>query len=142
MPVPKDARRGTNYNVQPSLPAKEYKPWQFKPGNTLGGRPVGARNKYGEQFFKDFLADWEQHGPQVIAKMRNERPDLYLKVAAGIVPKELHISTQGVADMSDEEVLRIIDAVRALVAEQGLPQIELQAQSPAPRSGGSGVVSC
>jgi hypothetical protein len=31
----------TNYNVQPSLPAKEYKPWQFKPGNTLGGRPVG-----------------------------------------------------------------------------------------------------
>jgi hypothetical protein len=71
----------------------------------------------------------------VIAKMRNERPDLYLKVAATIVPKELHITSQGVADMSDEEVLRIIDAVRAIVAEQGLPQLELQAQSPAPRSG-------
>jgi hypothetical protein len=39
--------------------------------------------------------------------MRNERPDLYLKVAAGIVPKELHITSQGVGDMSDEEVLRI-----------------------------------
>jgi hypothetical protein len=89
----------------------------------------------GSQFFKDFLADWEQHGPQVIAKMRNERPDLYLKVAASIVPKDLHITSQGVADMSDEQVLRIIDAVRALVAEQGLPQLELQAQSPPPRSG-------
>jgi hypothetical protein len=66
--------------------------------------------------------------------MRNERPDLYLKVAAGIVPKELHITSQGIADMSDEEVLRIIDAVRALVAEQGLPQLELQAQSPAAKN--------
>jgi hypothetical protein len=45
------------------------------------------------------------------------RPDLYLKVAASIVPKELDITSQGVADMSDEDVLRIIDAVRALVAD-------------------------
>ncbi|MGA6968375.1 MAG: hypothetical protein WBZ51_32730 [Xanthobacteraceae bacterium] len=42
------------------------------------------------------------------------RPDLYLKVAASIVPKELDITSQGVADMSDEDVLRIIDAVRSL----------------------------
>ena len=38
------------------------------------------------------------------------RPDLYLKVAAIIVPKELDITSQGVAGMSDEDVLRIIDA--------------------------------
>jgi hypothetical protein len=31
-------------------------------------------------------------------------------------------------------MLRMIDAVRAIVAEQGLPQLELQAQSPAPRA--------
>jgi hypothetical protein len=37
------------------------------------------------------------------------RPDLYLKVAAIIVPKELDIASQGVAGMSDEDVLRIID---------------------------------
>ncbi len=77
----------------------------------MRGRPIfrwSPSNKYGEQFFKDFLADWEQHGPQVIVKMRNERPDLYLKVAAAIVPKELHITSKGVADMSDEDVLRII----------------------------------
>jgi hypothetical protein len=43
--------------------------------------------------------------------MGNERPDLYLKVAAAIVPKELHITSQGVGDRSDEDVLRVIDAM-------------------------------
>ena len=42
--------------------------------------PVGARNKYGEQFFKDFLPIGSSMGASH-CKDEEWRPDLYLKVA-------------------------------------------------------------
>jgi hypothetical protein len=71
--------------------------------------PVGARNKYGEQFFKDFLADWEQHGRKSLQRW-GMAAGFISEGCCSIVPKELDITSQGVAGMSDEDVLRIIDA--------------------------------
>jgi hypothetical protein len=39
----------------------------------------------------DISADFEQHGPAVIEKVREERPHDCLKVAAALVPKQLEI---------------------------------------------------
>ena len=64
---------------------------QFKPGNKIGakGRPKGARNKFGEDFFIALQKDFHQHGAQVIAEVRKEKPEAYLKTAASLVPREL-----------------------------------------------------
>lgn len=72
-------------------PLKEYKPWQFKPGNKSGGRPKGSRNKFAECFLKDFLEDWEKHGTKALRRVRVSDPSSYLRVAAAILPKELNI---------------------------------------------------
>lgn len=37
------------------------------------------------------LADFEQHGAAAVVKVREEKPDQYLKVIASILPKEIEL---------------------------------------------------
>jgi hypothetical protein len=60
-------------------------------------------------------ADFQEHGVQVIAAVRTEKPDQYLKVIASILPKELHVNTTAITDMSDDELAGILDGVRSLL---------------------------
>jgi hypothetical protein len=60
------------------------------PANHRAGRiwACWRSQQYGEQFFKDFLPIGSSMGAS-LCKDEEWRPDLYLKVAASIVPKEL-----------------------------------------------------
>ena len=75
-------------------PKRTQKDTQFKPGNSLGGRPKGSRNRFAEEFFDAFLEDFEEHGAQAIADCRVEDPAVYVRVAASLVPKELVVKDE------------------------------------------------
>lgn len=91
----------------------------FQPGNKFGkGRPKGSRNKLGEDFLSALQADFEAHGPATIVKVREERPHEYLKVIAGILPKELNVNTSRVEEMSDDELADGIAALQSILAAQ------------------------
>ena len=69
---------------------------RFLTGNFGGpGRPKGSRNKVSEEFLAALYADFQQHGAAAIQKVREENTAVYVKVAASMVPKELHISNDG-----------------------------------------------
>lgn len=72
---------------------------RFEPGNP--GRPKGSRNKLGEAFISALADDFDQHGPEVIAQVRLEKPDVYMKVCASILPKELTVTTND--GLTDEQ---------------------------------------
>ena len=58
-------------------------------GNSGGpGRRVGSRNRLSEQFIADLRSDWEVHGPAVIEAVRTTDPSTYLRVVAGLLPRE------------------------------------------------------
>ena len=81
----------------------------FQPGNP--GRPKGSRNKLGEAFLDALHADWQEHGAEVIARVRQDRPQDYLKVVASTLPKDLHVrDARGVdpRELSDDELAAII----------------------------------
>ena len=52
---------------------------------------IGSRNKLGEGSLADLYADWREGGIAAIARVRVEWPDVYLRVVASILPKQLEI---------------------------------------------------
>lgn len=86
--------------------AEKQKSHLFQPGKSANpkGRPKGSRNKLGEQFLSALCADFEEHGVSVIQKVREDKPDQYLKVVASILPKHLHIESSPLEDLSDDEL--------------------------------------
>ena len=68
----------------------------FKPGQSGNpkGRPKGARNRLGTQFLEALEADFNRFGPQAIVLMRERKPDIYIRVVAGLLPKEANINVE------------------------------------------------
>lgn len=101
----KEARARSLANLKP-----------FEAGNP--GRPKGSRNKLGEAFIEAMHDDFLEHGKTVIETVRAEKPDQYLKVIASILPKELHVKDASLDDMSDNELIELLAAVRSLAASE------------------------
>jgi hypothetical protein len=59
------------------------------------GRPKGSRNKLSEDFLSVLCADFEEHGPAAVVTMRENDPSSYVKVVAGLVPKDMNVNMTG-----------------------------------------------
>ena len=69
---------------------------QFKKGNAGGpGRPMGARNKFSEAYVEDVFASWKENGKKVIEKVMKERPEVYLKIVAQLITKDIDVKNSG-----------------------------------------------
>jgi hypothetical protein len=97
------------------------KPWVPGESGNPKGRPLGSRNKLSEKFILALHDDFEEHGSAVIAQVRQERPEIYLKVIASLVPRELHFkSANAFEGMSDDELTSLlVDVRRSLSARAG-----------------------
>jgi hypothetical protein len=89
----------------------------FAPGWRGGGRPPGRRNKLTEVVLQALADDFSVHGAAVIAKIRTEKPTVYLQVAASLCPKQVQTERLSpFSDISDEEMTQLeqlLSAVRA-----------------------------
>ena len=96
---------------------KKWRP-KWKPGQSgnPAGRPVGSRNRLNEKFITALCDDFTKHGVKVIRRVRVDRPEVYLKVIASILPRELHVRDRSVFDgMSNEQLDEILGSVRAVL---------------------------
>ena len=98
---------------------KDPKTGRFLSGNSGGGRPKGSRNKLGEQFLSALAQDFAEHGHEAIVACREEKPTEYVKVVAGLLPKELQVRTDPENELSDKEIADALEILREIVAGDG-----------------------
>lgn len=75
-------------------------------------RPKGSRNKIGEHFIGALCADFEMYGVDVIARVREDDPAVYLRVIAQVVPQTVLMQDAKLDDLSDDELAAYLLAVR------------------------------
>ena len=86
-----------------------------------GGRPKGARNRLSWSFLNALAQDFEQFGIETIRICRVERPNEYLKIVAGLMPRELEFTDNTLQSVTDDELALFIEiARRRLVAGASL----------------------
>ena len=76
------------------------------------GRVKGTRNKISEAFLKDLALEWEKSGPDALKVMAKEDCSGFVKVVAALLPKELDITHNQLADMDDSELEILINELR------------------------------
>ena len=59
------------------------------------GRPKGGRDKLTAAFIDDLAADFKKHGKKAIERLREEDAGAYLRLIAGLVPKEVNCDLEG-----------------------------------------------
>ena len=89
---------------------------RFAEGNP--GRPAGSRNKLQADFVKALAEDFAEHGEGVVRIVRVEKPAEYLKIVAGVLPKEFLFTDNPLGGMSDEELEAALETVRAMRGER------------------------
>jgi hypothetical protein len=94
---------------------------RFQPGNRSGGRPVGARNNLQRDLLEALAADFAEHGPGVIRIARIEKPVEYLKVIASVLPKELVVEQNILAELSDDELANHIALLQRIQTDRLTP---------------------
>jgi hypothetical protein len=119
-------------NTQQKRKGEHLAAYQFKPGNP--GRPKGARNKLGEEFLQDMLADWTEHGAKVIEDVRKDKPDQYLKVVASVLPKELNVKVSELDELTDDQIAQQLAFISAQLARAGVAVGSGDAAEIAPQS--------
>ncbi|OHV77986.1 hypothetical protein [Ensifer sp. LCM 4579] len=80
---------------------------------------ASGRGRLGGAFADAVQADFEAYGAAVVARIREEKPESYLKLVASILPKDLGAAASGMEELSDEQLIeriRVLDmAVRPLL---------------------------
>jgi hypothetical protein len=85
--------------------------WQPGQSGNPAGRPKGSRNKLSEDFVAALYNDFREHGSAAIAACRAEKPDVYVRVIAGILPKDVQLKVQSLDDLTDDQLMRKLAAL-------------------------------
>ena len=79
--------------------------WQPGLSGNPAGRVRGSRNKLSEAVICALLRDFSKHGEKAIAKVRRDKPGVYLKVIALLIPREHKVEHRNpVKELSDEQL--------------------------------------
>ena len=80
--------------------------------------PHTTRRRVNDAFLRDLLADWQQHGAEVIRQVAREQPGTYMKVMAMLMPRELKLESSHtvVAGLPDEQLHAMIAELQERIA--------------------------
>ena len=91
-----------------------------RPGRkAAAGTTKRTKKTLGDDFLDAVRADFRAHGAGVIAAVRADKPDQYLKIVQSVLPKDLHVSLDHLETLSDDEIRRRIRGLEAVLGPFG-----------------------
>src|SRR5882757_2805134 len=78
-------------------------------------RPKRTKKTLGDDFLAAVRADFRTHGAGVIAEVRADKPDQYLKIVLSVLPKDFDVSISQLDALSDEQIRSRIRALEAVL---------------------------
>jgi len=100
--------------------------WQRGFSANPAGRPRGSRNKLSEAVICAFYRDFSKHGEKTIAKVRRDKPGVWLKVLAQLIPRQHEIEHRNVLkELSDEELEALIAHLEASLEAQAHDRLKV-----------------
>jgi len=113
------------------MSGKLGRPWQPGESGNPNGRALGSRNKLNESFITALYEDFTKHGVKVIERVREERPEIYLKVIASILPREMHVRSESLfAGMSNDDVDNLLVEIRRSLAARAGTSSKAGSEAP------------
>jgi len=109
-------------DVEVTAPQQRIIGKPFRPGQSgnPAGRPKGARSRLSEDFLREMADDFAVNGRAAIEAVRKQRPDVYVRVIADLLPREAKLDVSGTIDVSAQDFLL---SFRAAVAAAGTMEI-------------------
>ncbi len=80
--------------------------------------PVGSKAALSHAFIKALHADFLEGGTKVIETVREDHPDVYFRVVASLVPKELIIDASGYDTANMKELQERYDELKAQIEDE------------------------
>lgn len=104
--------------VSPKSLANLKPAWEPGKSGNPKGRTKGSRNALGEDFLTDMLEVWREHGKAAIQATAKNHPEKLVSIVAGILPRELNVTTNPAEELSDDDLAAGIASLRAIIAAQ------------------------
>src|ERR1700752_1131773 len=96
------------------------------PETKRSGRPKRAKKTLADGFLEAIRADFRAHGAGVIAEVRTDKPDQYLKIVLSVLPKDINVNSLDA--LSDDEIRQRIRGLEAVLR----PFLETPVEGPGP----------
>ncbi|MBZ9797782.1 hypothetical protein [Mesorhizobium sp. ES1-4] len=93
--------------------AARRKPSVGSPAPAL--RRKRTKKTLGDDFLAAVRADFRIHGAGVLAEVRADKPDQYLKIVLSVLPKDIDVAINQLDILSDEEIRSRIRALEAVL---------------------------
>jgi wobble nucleotide-excising tRNase len=82
------------------------------------GRPKESRDRISTAFLHDLADSWQKNGAKAIEDLRKADVGSYVRVFAGVIPKEVEVTHQPLENMSEEKLTEAIDMLAEVIRAQ------------------------
>ncbi|TPK73318.1 hypothetical protein FJ527_23335 [Mesorhizobium sp. B2-4-18] len=86
-----------------------------RPAAARTPRPKRTKKTLGDDFLAAVRADFQAHGAGVLAEVRTDKPDQYLKIVLSVLPKDFGVAVNQLDALSDDEIRNRIRALETVV---------------------------